>query len=259
MSFVQQRIEGAVGSLILDNDAKRKALSDVLTEAMFRALEEFHARQVRVVILRAQPGAKIWSAGHDVRELPRSRRDPLAWNDPLRRIIRQITEFPAPIIAQIEGTVWGGAVELAIACDIIVATPEVTFAFTPAKLGIPYNMTGLLHFMNTLPYSLLKEMAYSAQPVSAARLREALVLNHVVPPEEIDGFVRDLAFKIAANAPLSITSMKESMRILASAHTIPPEGFERLQGLRRQVYDSHDYQEGVASFLEKRSPTYTGT
>ncbi|MEI7610752.1 MAG: methylmalonyl-CoA decarboxylase [Rhodospirillaceae bacterium] len=258
MTLVQQRIEGPVGTLVLDHDAKRNILSEALTEAMFHALEDFRARRMRVVILRAKPGVKIWSAGHDVRELPLTRRDPLAWNDPLRRIIRQITEFPAPIIAQIEGSVWGGGCELAVSCDITVATPEVTFAITPAKLGIPYNMTGLLNFMNAVPLPLLKEMAFSAQPVAADRLRDAFVLNHVVPVGEIDAFVRDLAFKIAANAPLSVTAMKESMRILASAHTIPPEGFERLQNLRRQVWDSHDYQEGLGAFLEKRKPDFIG-
>ena len=259
MSLVQQRIEGAIGTLIFDHDAKRNILSEALTDAMFHALEDFRARHLRVVILRALPGAKIWSAGHDVKELPLTRRDPLAWNDPLRRIIRQITEFPAPIIAQIEGTVWGGGCELAVSCDITVATPDVTFAITPAKLGIPYNMTGLLNFMNAMPLPLLKEMAFGAQPVTAQRLKEASVLNHVVPADAIDAFVGDLALKIAANAPLSVTAMKESMRILASAHTIPPEGFERLQGLRRQVWDSHDYQEGLGAFLEKRKPEFTGT
>ncbi|MEI6559821.1 MAG: methylmalonyl-CoA decarboxylase [Rhodospirillaceae bacterium] len=258
MTLVLSRIEGPIGTLILNHDAKRNILSEALTEAMFQVLEDFRARRLRVVILRAAPGVKIWSAGHDVKELPLTRRDPLAWNDPLRRIIRQITEFPAPIIAQIEGTVWGGGCELAVSCDITVATPEVTFAITPAKLGIPYNMTGLLNFMNAVPLPLLKEMAFGAQPVTAARLKDASVLNHLVPAEVIDGFVHDLATRIAANAPLSVTAMKESLRILASAHTIPPEGFERLQGLRRQVWDSQDYQEGLGAFLEKRKPEFIG-
>ena len=137
MDLVQTRVDGHVGTLIMNRTAKLNALSDALTEAMFDALEEFRARQVRAVILRAPPGVKVWSAGHDVSELPHTRRDPLAWSDPLRRIIRQIGEFPAPVIAQIQGSVWGGGCELALACDITVATPGVTFAITPAKLGIP--------------------------------------------------------------------------------------------------------------------------
>lgn len=259
MELVTTRVEGHVGTLVMNRVRKLNALSDGLTEAMFEVLEDFRARGLRAVILRAAPGVKVWSAGHDVQELPHTRRDPLAWNDPLRRIIRQITEYPAPVIAQIEGSVWGGACELALACDIAVATPGVTFAITPAKLGIPYNMAGLLNFMNAVPFPLLKEMAFSGEPVEVERLWKAGVINHVVPADAIDGFTATLAGKIAANAPLAVTAMKESLRILAAAHTISPDGFERLQGLRRVVWDSRDYIEGLDSFLEKRPPEFTGT
>lgn len=259
MNLVTTAVDGRIGTLVMNRTAKLNALSEGLTDAMFEALEDFRAHGLRAVILRAPPGARVWSAGHDVQELPHTRRDPLAWNDPLRRIIRQITEYPAPVIAQIEGSVWGGACELALACDIAVAVPGVTFAITPAKLGIPYNMTGLLNFMNAVPLPLLKEMAFSAQPVGVERLWKAGVINHVVPVAEIDAFTADLAGKIAANAPLAVTAMKESLRILAAAHTISPDGFERLQGLRRVVWDSQDYIEGLDAFLDKRPPAFTGT
>ncbi len=256
--IVHRRIEGGVGTLIMDHYAKRNALSETLTGAMFQVLEDFRARRLRAVILRAQPGVKIWSSGHDVHELPHTRRDPLAYNDPLRRIIRQIAEFPAPVIAMIEGSVWGGGSELALACDITIAVPETTFALTPAKLGIPYNVAGLLNFMNVVPFSLLKEMAFSAQPVSAQRLADANVLNHLVPAADLESFTMALAKKIAANAPLSVTAMKESLRLLAAAHTMSPAGFERLQSVRRMVWDSKDYIEGIDAFLEKRPANFTG-
>ena len=258
MELVKSRVEGLVGTLIMNRDAKLNALSDALTEQMFETLEKFQENKVRAVVLRAQPGVRVWSAGHDVRELPHTRRDPLAWNDPLRRIIRQISEFPAPVIALMEGSVWGGACELALSCDITVAMPNVTLAITPAKLGIPYNMTGLLNFMNAVPLPLLKEMAFSAQPVPVERLWKAGVINHIQSAETIDAFVYDMACKIASNAPLAVTAMKDSLRILAAAHAISPNAFERLQGLRRIVWDSHDYSEGLDAFLERRPPAFTG-
>lgn len=258
MSLILTEIDGAVGVLVMNNEPKRNALSEPLIDEMFDALEHFRQQKLRVVILRAQPGARIWSAGHDVRELPESRRDPLAWSDPLRRIVRSITEFPAPVIALIEGGVWGGACELALSCDITVATHDATFAVTPAKLGIPYNMTGLLNFMNAIPFSLLKEMAFTAQPVSAERALLHSMINHVVPTPHIEKFVREMAEKIADNAPLSVSAMKESLRLLAGAHALSPNAFERLQGLRRTVWDSHDYVEGINAFLQKRKPQFTG-
>ena len=115
-------------------------------------------------MLRALPGAKVWSAGHDVDELPAGRRDPLGWDDPLRNLVRSIEEFPAPVIAAIEGGVWGGACEVAFACDLIVVAPRATFAVTPAKLGVPYNVTGMLTFLNACSLRIVKEMAFTAQP-----------------------------------------------------------------------------------------------
>ena len=85
---------------------------------------------------------RVWSAGHDIEELPTDGRDPLGWDDPLPQLIREIEEYNAPVIAMIEGTVWGGACEVAFACDLVIATPATTFAVTPAKLGVPYNVVG---------------------------------------------------------------------------------------------------------------------
>ncbi len=258
MPFIQAKIEGSVGTICLDHFEKRNALSAALVEAMLNALENFAGERVRAVILRAMPGVKIWSAGHDVDELPEARRDPLGWYDPLRRLIRAIESHPAPVIAMVEGGVWGGACEAAMACDIIVAAENATFALTPAKLGVPYNVSGMLTFLNGAPLRLIKEMAFTARPISAARALAAGLVNHVLPVEKIELFAYTMAEDIVANAPLSIAVMKEELRMLADAHPMSPQGFERVQGLRRVVYDSADYVEGLKAFKEKRKPVYRG-
>jgi methylmalonyl-CoA decarboxylase len=211
-----------------------------------------------VAILRASAGAKVWSAGHDVSELPAERRDPLGWDDPLRHLIREIEQFPAPVIAMVEGGVWGGACETVLACDLIVAAPGATFAVTPAKLGVPYNVSGMLTFLNAADLRIVKEMVFTAKPISAERAERLGMINYLVPAQELESFTLDLARTIASNAPLSIAVMKEQLRILAGAHPMSPQGFERVQGLRRLVYDSDDYREGIRAFLEKRVPVFQG-
>jgi methylmalonyl-CoA decarboxylase len=193
-----------------------------------------------------------------VRELPTGGRDPLAWNDPLRMLIRRIEEFPAPVIALVEGSVWGGACEVALSCDLVIATPEVTLAITPAKLSVPYNVTGLLTFMNRMPLTLVNEMAFTGEPITAQRAHAQGVINHLVPKGEINEFVIDFAMRVAKNAPLSVTAMKRSIGILAAAKALPPIIFEQIQGQRRLVWDSNDYKEGIAAFLERREPNYKG-
>ena len=257
MPFIETTIEGNVGTICLDYFEKRNALSAGLVEEMLHALDTFGERRVRVVILRARPGVKIWSAGHDVSELE-EHRDPLGWHDPLRRLIRAIENHPAPVIATIEGGAWGGACEMAMACDIVIAAPNATFALTPAKLGVPYNVGGMLTFLNSASLRIIKEMVFTARPVTAERALAAGLINHLVPPEELEKFTHALAADIIDNAPLSIAVMKEELRILAGAHPMSPQGWERVQGLRRAVYDSADYVEGLKAFKEKRKPVYKG-
>ena len=258
MPLVLVSVEEDLGFITLNHDAKRNALSDPLVSEIIAALADFRQRHVRVVVLQAHPGAKVWSAGHDVDELPETRRDPLGWDDPLRHLIREIENFPAPVIAMIEGTVWGGACETAFACDMIVASPGAAFAITPARIGVPYNVSGMVTFMNAAILRIVKEMAFTARPISAERAERLGVINHLVPAAELRSFTLELARQIAANSPLSISVMKEQLRILSGAHPMSPQGFERVQGLRRVVYDSEDYREGIQAFKAKRKPAFKG-
>jgi len=256
--MITSQIDGAVGTITLNHEAKRNALSELLVNDVVAALAEFTRREVRCAVLRAVPGVKVWSAGHDVSELPEGGQDPLGWRDPLRHLIRELENFAAPIIAMIEGSVWGGACETVLACDLIIATPQATFAATPAKHSVPYNVSGLLTFLNAAHIHIAKEMLFTAQPIPTSRLERMGIINHVVPADEIEGFTYATARQIAQNAPLSISVMKEQLRILAGAHTMSPQDFERIQGLRRVVYNSHDYAEGIHAFKEKRKPKFLG-
>ena len=258
MSLVLAEVKEAIGTLTLNHPRKANALSRGIVGEIVGHFAEFRQRKVRAVVLRAQPGARIWSAGHDVGELPESRRDPLGWDDPLRNLIREIEVFPAPVIAMVEGGVWGGATETVFACDLIVAAPNAAFSITPAKLGVPYNVSGMLTFLNSASIRIVKEMAFTAKPVTAERAERLGLINYVVPNESLEAFTYDLAREITTLAPLSIAVMKEQLRILAGAHPMSPQGFERIQGLRRVVYDSHDYAEGIRAFKEKRPPEFKG-
>jgi methylmalonyl-CoA decarboxylase len=258
MPLIESTTDGAIGTIVLDHPEKRNALSTKLIDAIVETLATFSRDQIRVVVLRARPAVKVWSAGHDVSELPEGGRDPLGWDDPLRYLVRAIEECPAPVIALIEGGVWGGACELAFACDLIIAAPGATFAVTPARLGVPYNVSGMLTFLNACSLRIVKEMAFTAKPLTAERAETLGIANHIVPVEELDAFTYSLAREIAENAPLSISVMKEQLRMLAGAHPMSPRRFERVQGLRRIVYDSEDYAEGIRAFREKRRPRFTG-
>jgi methylmalonyl-CoA decarboxylase len=258
MSYVITTIEDSIGTIMLNHGQKRNALSQPLIADILEALGAFRQQNLRVIILRAQEGAMVWSAGHDVSELPQGHRDPLGWDDPLRRLIREVENYPAPIIAMIEGSVWGGACEVAFACDLVIAADDTTFAITPAKLGVPYNLSGLLTFMSTISLHIVKEMAFTGSPMKAERAERLGIVNRIVSRKELKQHTYEIARQIVRNSPLSIAVMKEELNLLANAHDLSPLMFERIQSLRRVVYNSQDYQEGIRAFLEKRPPTFTG-
>lgn len=258
MSLVITTLEDSIGTIILNHGQKRNALSQPLIFDTLDALGAFRQKDVRVVILRAPDGATVWSSGHDVSELPQGHRDPLGWDDPLRRLVREIENYPSPIIAMIEGSVWGGACEVAFACDLVIAAEDATFAITPAKLGVPYNLSGLLTFMNTISLHIVKEMAFTGAPMKAERAERLGIVNQIVPRQQLRQRTDAIAREIVRNSPLSIAVMKEELNLLANAYDLSPLMFERIQSLRRVVYNSQDYQEGIRAFLEKRPPTFTG-
>lgn len=258
MSLILSDLQGDIGTITLNHDCKRNALGRALINELIKALNDLVYRRARVIILRAPKGAAVWSAGYDISEFPQPGRDPLSYNDPLEQAIRAIQRCPAPVIAMLEGSAWGGAVELAMVCDILIGTEKTTFAITPARLGVPYNLTGILHVISMIGLNVAREMFFTAQPVDAARALRVGLLNHLVPVAELEDFTYELAGQIAQNSPLSISVIKEQLQLLANALPLSPETFERIQSLRRLVYNSSDYQEGQRAFLEKRPPVFRG-
>src|SRR6516225_9681449 len=180
MSYITAEVVENVGTITLNDERRRNALSHALVKEAIAALDSFREARLRAVILRARKGAKVFSAGHDVAELPESRRDPLGWDDPLRQLVREIENFPGPVIAMVEGSVWGGATETVCACDFIVATETATFAVTPAKLGVPYNVGGMLTLLNATGLRMAKEMTFTGRPIDAVRAEHHGMINYVV-------------------------------------------------------------------------------
>lgn len=247
-----------IGTITLNNSSRRNALSEALLDQVLVALDDFKAKEVRVVILRAFEGATVWSAGHDIKELPQANQDPLGYSDPLEKTLRAVRAFPAPVIAMVHGSVWGGAFDLVASCDIVIADETCSFAITPANLGLPYNTTGLMHFLGRLPINLVKELFFTAAPIKGNDAYTWGIVNHLVPSAELEAFTTEFAAKITKKAPLAIAVAKEQLRILTDYQPIAAQIFEKLQEMRRTVYDSKDYMEGIEAFLQKRPAVFTG-
>jgi methylmalonyl-CoA decarboxylase len=258
MNLVLTQLDNAIGTMTLNRPEKHNSISTELADDLIAGLNLMEQAQVRVVIIRAAPGVKVWSAGFDINELPVRRRDPLGYEDALERLLRRVQDFPSPIIAMVEGSVWGGACDLCLSCDLVLCTPESTFAITPAKIGLPYNASGLVHFLNVLGPHKAKEMFFTALPLTAEEAENNHMVNHVVPAAELEARTLYIAQAIARNAPLAVRVLKRQFRLLLSGQVLASETFESIQGMRREVYDSTDYEEGIQAFKEKRPPVFNG-
>jgi methylmalonyl-CoA decarboxylase len=258
MELINHSINDNIGTIIFNNDEKRNALAFQLLEEMIEVFDIFKKSDVRVVIIRAKAGSKVWSAGLNIDELPEPGEDPLSFNNPLERVLRTIEEFPAPVIAMAEGSIWGGACDLATTCDIIIGTKDTTFAITPARLGVAYNSSGILHVIRVFGLHTAKELFFTARPISAEKAERIGALNHLVAADELEEFTYKLAKTISYNSPLSVSVAKKQINVLAKSLPVNPADFELIDELRNKAFNSHDYVEGKKAFLEKRHARFIG-
>jgi len=258
MSLVASTLDAKIGTIQFNNPGKLNCLSHALMREIMDGLFALEAQGACVIVVRAEKGVKVWSAGHDINELPEPRRDPLSYGDPLETMLRHVQDCPVPVIAMVEGSVWGGACDLCCSCDMVIASSESTFAMTPAKIGIPYNPSGLIHFVHHIGLNKAKEMFYTARPISASEACTQGFVNHEAPAVELEAVTYGLARRIASNAPLAVRAIKAQFRLLTRGALIDAETAERIQGIRRKVYDSEDYAEGIRAFKEKRPPQFKG-
>jgi methylmalonyl-CoA decarboxylase len=260
MGFINTEIDGRIATLTLSNPAKLNALSSALVDELVQELKRCAEAKVLVVLLKAAANRQnVWSAGHDIYELPEGRRDPLSFFDSIEVLLREVQFYPGAVMAVVKGSVWGAACDLIMTCDMVCADRTASFAITPAKIGVPYNVTGIMHFINRIGMNRAKEMFFTAAPVDAVTAANWGILNHLFENGELDSEALAIAEQICQNSPLAVGVIKEQFHCLAeTCVAMPPVLFERISGLRRKVYDSHDYAEGIQSFKEKRKPVYLG-
>jgi len=258
MSLIIKSIENRIGTLQFNHDDKLNCLSHALMDELMAGLQSLASDGCHVLVIRAAPGVRVWSAGHDIKELPAPRRDPLSYGDRLETLLRNVQDCAVPVIAMVEGSVWGGACDLCCSCDMVIAAEGSTFAMTPAKVGIPYNASGLIHFIHHMGLNKTKEMFFTARPTPVDEALKNGFVNHAVPVNRLESFTYELAASVAGNAPLAVRAIKAQFRLLTRGNLIDAETAERIQAIRRSVYDSEDYAEGIRAFKEKRPPQFKG-
>jgi enoyl-CoA hydratase/carnithine racemase len=252
--------DGTVATVTLSNPAKKNALTMKILGEIGKAFGDLAGEDIRCVVLRGE-GEEAFCAGYDIAAIPAGgggEGQVLLSSNPFDDMIRAVESFPAPVIGMLNGLAFGGGLELAIACDIRIASDQAVFGMTPALLGVIYRPAGLMRFVNTIGLPATKELFYTARKVSARRAFDLNLVNRICPPEELSQVTYEMAKEIAENAPLSIRGTKRILALCMAFRGLPPGEAEEAEEWIRRCMESEDLEEGKKAFAEKRRPKFTG-
>jgi enoyl-CoA hydratase len=241
-----------VAVITINRPEARNAVNEAVARAIATAIDDLDARSdVCAFVLTGAGGT--FSAGMDLKGFARGE-NPTAGG----RGFGGITERPPakPAIAAVEGYALAGGFELALACDIIVASEDATFGLPEVTRGLVAGAGGLLRLPRRIPYHLAMEIALTGDRFPARRLHAAGLISRLVTPGQALANARPLAIQIGRNAPLALAATKRI--VVESADWPQDDAFRRQAEIAGPVFFSADAMEGAVAFAEKRPPVWKG-
>jgi enoyl-CoA hydratase/carnithine racemase len=247
----------AIAFLTFNRPAARNALTWAMYDALVEACDRVDDDDtVRVFVVRANGDA--FAAGTDISQFKgfASGDDGIAYERRLDAVIDRLERVSKPTIAQVHGVAAGGGCAIALTCDLRVCTPKAQFGVPIARtLGNCLSAANLARLVDLVGPARTKELLFTGRLLDATEAASLGLVTRLAEPADIDTVVRDLAQSIAANAPLTLRATKEVVRRIALRRRLDtPEADDLIAA----CYASHDFREGVAAFLEKRRPRFTG-
>lgn len=253
------RREPPLAWCIVNRPAAHNAMNADVWRGLAERVEELgQDDEIRVIILRGA-GEKAFISGADITEF-RALRNSAAMTaeyDQLSvRAWLALNRARQPVIAMINGLCFGGGVAVAVACDLRFAADHARFAVPAARLGLAYPMPAVERLLQVIGPTHAADILLSTRAIDAAEAERIGFVNRVVPRAELEEHTRAYALAMAECAPLTVAAHKLAIQQLMQ----PAErrDLAALQDAVKRCFDSADYQEGIAAFLEKRKPNFRG-
>jgi enoyl-CoA hydratase/carnithine racemase len=247
--------ESHVAVITIDRPDARNAVNGEVAEGIESALDQIEEDDsIWVSILTGTP--PVFCAGADLKEINAGRaRELQTKRGGFAGIVRR--ERKKPVIAAIDGPALAGGTEIALSCDLIVASTSATFGIPEVKRGIVAGGGGLFRLGRRIPFTVAMEWALTGDGYPAERAAELGLINGLCAPSEALGEAQKLAGRITANGPLAVQLSRQVM--LETTYKSEDEGWSASRDAVRQVFESDDLKEGIQAFIEKRPPRWTGS
>jgi 2-(1,2-epoxy-1,2-dihydrophenyl)acetyl-CoA isomerase len=256
-TILVDRADG-VATLTLNRPEARNAIDLVMRRELLAALDELEAETTtRVVVLTGAGGH--FSAGGDVKTMAAKRQtaaEGRARVESLNRFVIRLFDFPKPTIAMVDGFAVGAGCNIALACDMVIASDRARFGEVFARIGLVPDGGGTWLLPRLVGLAKAKELVFSADIIDATEALRIGLINRVAPAAELGTTTRTLAGRIAAGPPGALGLAKALLNRSGTVDLTTSLGLEAYA--QAQAVTSDDHAEGVRAFLEKRSPTFIG-
>jgi methylglutaconyl-CoA hydratase len=259
MSYTTIKVshEGPISRITLARPEKRNAISAKMIEEMLRGFDEAGGRNARVVILAAE--GKAFCAGMDLEGLQKIAQQSAAENLEDSRqmaiLFRRICTLPCPSIAAVNGAAIAGGCGIATLADFTLAVPEAKFGYTEVKIGfVPALVSVFLRKQIGVKHA--RELLLTGKTIEAAEAYRMGLVNEIVPAEKLETRVSELTAALLAASPVSIAQTKRLLQEMADKELLAE--LELAVRTNADIRSTKDFREGLASFLEKREPKWTG-
>ena len=247
--------EGQIARITFSRPEARNAMTWSMYQRFGEIMDEVAADDdLRVIVLRGD-GAKAFIAGTDISQFQefQSAAEGVAYEQFIESLIGRLESLSIPTVAVVQGYAVGGGLAIAAACDIRLCTPDARFGAPIARtVGNCLSIQNYARLAALIGVSRAKAMLFTASMIGAADALQAGFVMEVVDAAELDQRVDDLCDTLARHAPLTLRVTKEAFRRIVHGHGA--DGADLIQ----MAYESRDFREGVAAFMEKRSPEWQG-
>ena len=245
-----------VGLITINRPDKRNALNIKTREEGAALFDQLRADESVGVVVITGAGDKAFIAGADIAEF--AGRTAMMQRDVMtaRSLFTALDTFPKPIIAMINGYCLGGGCELALACDIRIASETASFGQPEINLGIIPGGGGTQRLTRLVGEGKAMEMILTGEIIDAKTAFSIGLVNHVVPAAELEAKTMEIANRIAEKSPVALSLAKESVKLASRSNL--DEGLRREVDLFALCFSTEDKNEGVSAFLEKRKPAFKG-